>query len=284
MKRSISQKRIIREEDGTEIVEEMVLIPADEFEMGTDSSEIPQLMHWARELYLNAEPQIEIFERETPRHVVYLDDFYIDAYEVTNAQYREFTEATGYHEPKGYHCIHGEWQEIEPWNDPKLNDPNQPVVCVMWYDAFAYCQWVGKRLPTEAEWEKAARGGLVGKRYVWGDDPPDGSQANLAYKKMHSHQYTTPVGNFPANNYGLYDMAGNVWEWCSDWFHSDYYEKSPKGNPKGPSLGEERVTRGGSWFQYMSCGLRVADRSFDTPPAGSSAIIGFRCAKDFVTL
>ena len=268
----------------------MVLIPAGDFEMGTDESEILQL---AKRWDSNSDSQIDWFEvakRETPRHTVYLDAFYMDVYEVTNAQYRQFVEATGYHGPKGYHDIDGKWQEIEPWKDTKFNAPNQPVVCVMWYDAVAYCEWAGKRLPTEAEWEKAARGGLVGKLHTWGNEPPNGSQANFAdkdYSRLDKnvddgYQYTAPVGSFPPNNYGLYDMAGNVWEWCADWFDGNYYANSPKENPKGPGSGGERIMRGGSWYYYMSCGLRVADRSFDTPPTGSSTIVGFRCARDIV--
>lgn len=281
------QKRTVRGKDGAE----MVLIPAGEFEMGTDVSEIPKIVNlWTP----NADPQIDLFEiarRETPRHTVFLDAFCMDVYEVTNEQYRQFVEATGHHPPKGYHSIDGQWQEIEPWELPGFNAPNQPVVCVMWYDAVAYCEWAGKRLPTEAEWEKAARGGLVGKRYAWGNEAPDGTQGNFAGKSYpwsgrdsdDGYQYTAPVGSFPPNNYGLYDMAGNLWEWCADWYDARYYERSPKENPKGPSSGEERIMRGGSWYHYMSCDLRVADRSFDTVPTGSSTIVGFRCAQDVVT-
>jgi len=133
----------------------MVLIPAGEFEMGTDSSEISQLVQWAKSFDSSA--NADWFKDETPRHTVYLEAFYIDVYEVTNAQYKKFMDATG-HKPPMF------------WDDPKCNAPNQPVVGVSWEDARAYCEWAGKRLPTEAEWERAARGGFIGKRYPWGDD------------------------------------------------------------------------------------------------------------------
>ncbi|MBI1930330.1 SUMF1/EgtB/PvdO family nonheme iron enzyme [Candidatus Poribacteria bacterium] len=163
----------------------------------------------------------------------------LDVYEVTNAQYRKFVQATGHPEPKEYGIVNGVVTDsFEPWKDSRFNAPNQPVVCVSWYDAAAYCQWAGKRLPTEAEWEKAARGGLVGNRYPWGDEAPDGIQCNFADKNTDfswsdknaddGYQYAAPVGKYAPNGYGTYDMAGNVWEWCMDEYDSGFYAKSPK--------------------------------------------------------
>ncbi|MDE0043007.1 MAG: SUMF1/EgtB/PvdO family nonheme iron enzyme [Candidatus Poribacteria bacterium] len=140
------------------------------------------------------------FREEKPQHVVYLDAFHIDVYQVTNAQYRKFVDATGHPSPN-------------PWNDSNFNAPNQPVVGVSWFDAVAYAKWAGKRLPTEAEWEKAARGGLVNKRYPWGNEPPDGTQCNFKDRDVDTdilyderindgYRYTAPVGSYPPNGYG----------------------------------------------------------------------------------
>ncbi len=219
----------------------MVLIPQGEFQMGSDTGEPDEL----------------------PVHTVYLDAFYMDVYEVTNALYKKFIEATGY-EPPRY------------WADPRANAPDQPVVGVTWDDARAYCKWVGKRLPTEAEWEKAARGGLVGKKYPWGD-------VDSAIGRAHpgvSGAYT--VGSFAPNGYGLYDTARNAWEWCADWYGENYYSESPERDPSGPASGDARVLRGGSWFAGISDPLRVSYRySFD--PEHTSNLIGFRCVAPDVT-
>ena len=261
----------------------MVMIPAGEFEMGTDVAEIPKLVRWAKQFY----PVIDEswFEHETPRHTVYLDAFYIDVYEVTNAQYFKFVSATGHTYPR-------------LWNDFDVNQPNQPVVGVSWYDAMVYAKWAGKRLPTEAEWEKAARGGLVGKRFPWGDDGPNGTQCNFADKNISyswsdknaddGYQYTAPVGSYPPNGYGLYDMAGNVWEWCLDEYQEDFYRKSPQRNPMAggtisnvisnfTSVIALRVIRGGSWGSDPS-GVRVADRNYAGNPTSAYDVVGFRCA------
>ena len=225
----------------------MVLIPAGEFQMGSNTGR----------------------EREKPVHTVYVDAFYMDIYEVTNAQYQKFVEAIGhgklcdYYRPSGY------------YDKPKFNQPNQPVVGLHWKAARDYCEWAGERLPTEAEWEKAARGGLEGKRYPWGDsiNPKRANYGRHVGKN-------TPVGSYPPeNSYGLYDMMGNVSEWCADWYSPDYYQHSPKHNPTGASLeesGERRVVRGGhsgleaEWF---SC----ASRRFSSE--GVQTNFGFRCAK-----
>ncbi len=228
--------------------ESMVLIPAGEFQMGSSGG----------------------MKEERPVHTVYLDAFYIDKYEVTNAQYRKFMHATGHKAPLGM-----------SWNNPKLNAPDHPVVGVSWHDAVAYAKWAGKRLPTEAEWEKAARGGLVGKKYSWGDDDPDETRCNYGtFAGMeipwNADTYTAPVGSYPPNKYGLYDMAGNVWEWCTDWYDPDYYRSSPGRNPTGPESGDVRVARGGSW-DHPSDFLRAAYRNWAGPTV-TLCLFGFRCA------
>lgn len=218
----------------------MVLIPAGPFLMGDSFSEGSQ--------------------DELPVHEVYLDDFYMDAYEVTNAQYKEFVDAEEYHAPKNW-----------SGGTYPAGMGNHPVICVSWSDAAEYAQWAGKRLPTEAEWEKAARGGLVGKRYPWGDSI---SSADANYDN--NIGYTTPVGNYPPNGYGLYDVAGNVLEWCQDWYSDTYYETSPPANPQGPGSGYDRVLRGGYWDNNASA-LRVACRG-GASPDGMYNNVGFRCA------
>jgi len=193
---------------------------------------------------------------ELPVHEVYLDDFYMDAYEVTNAQYAEFDPTHTYPTGKGDH----------------------PVTSVSWFDAADYAQWAGKRLPTEAEWEKAARGGVVGKRYPWGDSV---SAADANY--YNNIGDTTPVGDYPPNGYGLYDAAGNVVEWCADWYDKYYYKDSPLYNPQGPDSGApdyERVLRGGGWG-YVAGAMRVASR-YKYGPALMYFNIGFRCAGDVI--
>jgi iron(II)-dependent oxidoreductase len=247
----------------------MVLIPAGEFEMGTAESEIDGLVRD----FAKYGVQRSWFTDEVPRHTVYLDAFYMDVYEVTNAQYKKFTDATGHRAP-------------ECWNVANFNAPDQPVMGVSWEDAKAYCDWAGKRLPTEAEWEKAARGGLVGKRYVWGDTlPPPKGAGNIADKYPDffiifegyddGYFYPAPVGKFTPNGYGLYDMVGNAWEWCADWYAADYYAKSPARNPQGTESGSSRVCRGGSWNSVPG-NLRVGKRN-RCEPAGGDPDFGFRC-------
>lgn len=273
----------------------MVLIPAGEFEMGTDPAEIPGLMQWLEKLYLslNLEAKASWFEDESPRHTVYVDAFYMDKYEVTNAQYRKFVQATGHSEPEVIFPAGGTLTlEFKPWSDKNFNGDNQPVVCVTWEDAKAYAEWAGKRLPTEAEWEKAARGGLVRKRFPWGDEwlplTKAGNFADEALKKVFpealafvagyddGYAYTAPVGKYAPNGYGLYDMAGNVWEWCMDWYNEGYYASSPRQNPSGPSSGQDRVIRGGGWNPHCARFFRPAARTGHTP-VSSSRSFGFRC-------
>ena len=225
---------------------EMILIPAGEFIMGSPEGEGSD-------------------DDEHPQHTVFLDAFYIDKREVTNAQYKQFMRATG-HKAPSY------------WNDEKYNQPNQPVVGVTWHDAVAYAKWAEKRLPTEAEWEKAARGGLVGKKYPWGDSisHDDANYSDTGGRDQWSK--TSPVGSFPPNGYGLYDMAGNVWEWCADWYDSNYYSISPSENPAGPSSGSYRVLRGGSWYGAQ-LSIRCAHRG-RRGARGMHGSLGFRCAQD----
>jgi len=222
---------------------EMVLIPAGTFEMGDHFNE-----------GIND-------GRELPVHRVTLDEFYMDSREVTNGQYGDFMEQTGHRKPSY-------------WTNSIYNQANQPVVGVSWGDAVAYAKWAGKRLPTEAEWEYAARGGLAGKRYPWGDEisHDDANYGGTGGKDK--WKYSSPVGSFAANGYGLYDMASNVWEWCQDRYSSDYYSNSPTKNPLGPDTGSSRVLRGG-WINSTDY-LRVADRHRSSP-ADRNNIFGFRC-------
>ncbi len=221
---------------------EMILVPAGEFMMGSPSG---------KGAY-----------DEYPQHRVYVDAFYMDEYEVTMSQYMAFIRATGH-------------RGLPDWVSKYAPSDNCPVVGVSWDDAVAYAQWVGKRLPTEAEWEYACRAGSAMK-YSFGND--EGRLGEYAWYDKNSGGKTHPVGQKKPNNWGLYDMHGNVWEWCSDWHDSKYYQSSPSKNPKGPANGRYRVLRGGSWGHYASY-IRSAYRDIGTPVDTRSGV-GFRCAKD----
>ena len=245
--------------------EGVVFVPAGEFIMGS--------------------PDGEGYDDERPQHTVYLDAYYMDEYEVTNEQFSQFVDATGYTtdaetEGWGWAATGDTWGEVEgaEWRHPQGPDGSiegkmdHPVVQVSWNDADAYCQWVGKRLPTEAEWEKAARG-TDGREYPWGNSVADGSKLNYDLNVGD----TTEVGAYPdgASPYGAMDMAGNVWEWVVDWYDANYYGTSPESNPQGPDSGEYRVLRGGSW-DLSRLRARCANRDWSIPDDWN-LIVGFRC-------
>jgi sulfatase modifying factor 1 len=269
---------------------------------------------------------------EKPVHLVTLNGFWMDKYEVTNDQFDKFVKATGYmtvaeRKPGAEQLPGVKAEELAPgsvvfrpppgevsltnqlawwkfvagadWRHPDGPESSiegkekYPVVHVCWEDAVAYAKWAGKRLPTEAEWEYASRGGLDRQPYTWGAETPDAKKANLWQGKFPSDDTgadgfkgTAPVGSFQPNGYGLYDMAGNVWEWCADWYRPDYYTNSPPLNPQGPpdSLDPEepgvskRVMRGGSYLcnDVYCAGYRPSARMKSSPDTGLSHT-GFRC-------
>jgi formylglycine-generating enzyme len=221
---------------------EMITIPAGEFLMGWDSGAA----------------------NERPAHRVFVDEFAIGRFAVINRHYHSFVKATGHQDPPG-------------WNDQRFNHPDQPVTSVSWFDATAYCEWLSEktgklyRLPTEAEWERAARGGLEQKLYTWGDEAPQ-LQANYAELWLNGPDR---VGLRPPNGFGLHDISENVHEWCSDWYDERYYLDSPTRNPQGPTTGTRRASRGGSWRHQIKI-TRVAARS-SIPPEFKYSDYGFRC-------
>jgi formylglycine-generating enzyme required for sulfatase activity len=282
----------------------MRLIPGGEFLMGND-----------RDYGFPA-------DGEGPVHPVRLDPFWMDATTVTNEQFNAFVNATGYRtesERFGWSFVFmghlapaqrerhvrlvvqgSEWWcrvEGATWRHPEGPGStikkrwNHPVVHVSWNDAAAYAAWVGKRLPTEAEWEFAARGGLApGNRFPWGDElEPGGRHLMNVWQgtfptrndEADGHYGPAPAKCYRANAYGLYAMTGNVWEWCHDWFDPATYARSPIENPIGPENGERRVMRGGSYLCHASyCNrYRVDARSSNTPDSATTNL-GFRCARD----
>jgi sulfatase modifying factor 1 len=206
-------------------------------------------------------------DNERPRHRVWVDGFYLAACQVTNSEYARSLRATGTPPPPF-------------WDDSNLNHPEQPVVAVSWFEATKYCEWLSgvtgrsHRLPTEAEWERAARGGIESKLFPWGDAPP---QSLPDYEKRWKTG-PEPVAKHTPNAFGLYDICANVHEWCSDWYQPDYYAASPERNPRGPQAGERRASRGGSWRHHIKV-TRCAARS-SIPPEFHYADYGFRVARD----
>lgn len=282
--------------------EGMVKLPGGTFLMGTDTDEgFPE-------------------DGEGPVRETQVDPFWIDATAVTNAHFAEFVRATGYKtdaERYSWSFVFKKfvpekfnkndlpyssdtpwWKGIEGayWKQPEgpgsgISDRmDHPVVHVSWNDAVAYCKWADKRLPTEAEWEYAARGGLKQKMFPWGDElTPDGEhrcniwQGNFPEKNTEEDGYagTAPAKSFPPNGYGLHEVSGNVWEWTQDWFSPNYPLLRIKDNPQGPGSGQAKVIRGGSYLCHKSyCNrYRVAARSGNTPDS-STGNMGFRCVKD----
>ena len=225
-------------------LQSMALVPAGEFGMGREDGA----------------------DDERPAHVVWLDAFYIDKTEVTNAQFKAFCDATGYLPP-----ANPDW-------DPDYfhSKADYPVLQITYDQATAYCAWRHKRLPTEAEWEKAARG-TDARKYPWGNDW-DPKRVNAWGEP---YKYTAPVGSFPegASPYGAVDMAGNVWEWCYDWFDPKYYQHSPARNPTGPATPTPyRSARGGGWSSTLMSGdFEAANRSKNGPTEPRHHL-GCRCA------
>jgi len=204
---------------------------------------------------------------ERPVHRVWVDEFFLAACQVTNAEYARFLSDTGATRPPF-------------WNDPKFNDPEQPVVGVSWFEARAYCEWLAKtngrryRLPTEAEWERAARGGVEGGLYPWGDAAPQ-SLPNYQLRWITGPER---VGQYEPNAFGLFNMCDNVHEWCSDWYDAGYYAHSPGQNPRGPESGTRKASRGGSWRHHIKVS-RCSARS-SIPPQFQYADYGFRVAAE----
>ena len=264
----------------------MVRIPGATFQMGTEASRVSEI---AAAFNISKHP--DLIQAETPQHTVTIGSFYLDKYEVTNAKFREFIlkhpEWRAARIPRQFH--NGNY--LKDWNGNNFpqGKANHPVVNVSWYAAVAFCRSIGRRLPTEAEWEYAARGGLTNKSFPWGDEQVDKTRANFVGSGINT---TTPVGSYPANGYGLFDLAGNVWEFTADEWGP--YSAQPQTNPLGGQallMGDRRslvleqdpedvttrrVIRGGS-FAGAPLNLRVTYRD-SHPPDGAREFVGFRCA------
>jgi len=250
---------------------EMIYIPAGSFLMGNNGDEPYS------------------YPQELPQHSVYLSAYYIGKYEVTRGEYRAFTNATGYTEPWS-------WADVQDWYDGCgecsyvfTQTDNHPVAGVTYYDAVAFCTWAGGHLPTEAQWERAARWtGTYANAYPWGNDWNAENCNNYWDTDPAGGGYggyqTTPVGSYlsGASPYGCQDMAGNVWEWCKDWYGSNYYSTSPSSDPQGPESGNYRVTRGGGWdedpYEGVIVSMRCTSRYTHVPESDWYSM-GFRLAR-----
>jgi formylglycine-generating enzyme required for sulfatase activity len=208
---------------------------------------------------------------EKPVHRVWVDSFELAACQVTNGEYQYFLDATSVQAPP---C----------WNDPNFNDPKMPVAAVSWHEATAYCDWLSKatnkpyRLPTEAEWECAARSGAEKSLYPWGDALPE-SLPDYANRWKSGPE---PVSLYAPNAYGLFNIGDNVHEWCADWYDAGYYKYSPERNPRGPSDGVRKASRGGSWRHHIKASRSAARSSI--PPGFQYADYGFRVACSSISL
>jgi formylglycine-generating enzyme required for sulfatase activity len=263
----------------------MVYVPAGNFLMGTVDESGSTYEHTL----------------EHPQHTVYQDGFWIDKTEVTNAMFSQFVESTGYKTEAetgsgGYVWKDLQWWTVEGanWQHPQgpassiVGIETHPVVQVTWNDANAYCDWAGRRLPTEAEWEKAARG-TDGQIYPWGNALPNGNLVNFADSNLDvgwadkstndGYQFTAPVGSYPegVSPYGALDMSGNVYEWVADWYFENNYSNNPTSNPTGPETGEIKILRGGSWSKDRHT-IRAAARYLFYPPYSRHDDGGFRCS------
>jgi formylglycine-generating enzyme required for sulfatase activity len=237
------------------------LIPGGEFLMGTSLS----TRDGARDEY--------------PERRIFLNAFYMDVFEVTNGRYLAFTKAAGHRTPE-----HPRDKNLTLWRGATVPDAfkDHPVVNVAWSDAAAYCAWAGRRLPTEAEWERAARG-TTGRRFPWGDMEPTRTLANYL-NQWRNGAGLEPVGSHPqgASAEGVQDLQGNVWEWVADWYDPSYYATGPSRNPKGPDEGTRKVIRGSGWESEAPL-LRSAHR-LSSDPANRNHSLGFRCAMDAVSI
>ncbi|MFH0797668.1 MAG: formylglycine-generating enzyme family protein [Candidatus Omnitrophota bacterium] len=285
---------------------EMVWIPPGEFLMG---STVEESRRFCRKFSLDEQAFLKKTSDEIPRHKVQINGFWMYECEVTNEQFEKFVQETGYKteaEKAGWGwCWNIDEQKAEKvdgadWRHPRGSGTaavkDHPVVQVSWNDAVTYCTWACVRLPTEAEWEYAARGGNTGLAgtartyFWWGDDAPRETTGNWlnetglkdhGQKRFHfqgyddGYEFTSPAGSFKANGYGLYDTAGNAWEWCNDWYSEKYYAESPMSNPQGPESGFFRVLRGGSWDDGAGF-CRSVYRDWCEPAVWGGGL-GFRC-------
>jgi formylglycine-generating enzyme required for sulfatase activity len=259
----------------TRTARHMTLIAGGTYRMGSDNSEA-----------LDARPQ----------HEVFVDSFWMDVHEVTNAQFSAFVKATSYrttaermgrawvfdpHKQKWAFCAGADWRHPLGPDSSIAGRENWPVVQVSWFDATEFARWAGKRLPTEAEWEFAARGGQTELELTQQTTRKTARTANTWQAEQPADGYltTSPVKSFQANRYGLYDLAGNVWEWCADWYADDYYGAGPDANPSGPVKGTHRIQRGGSWLSSDGdLSLQAWTREKQLPQACHNHV-GFRCVK-----